>query len=390
MAISSSSYVLPFSEVIDWSKAAIVVDERQLLQVVHMLRNLPEDQLLQMRLQTQFLWDAYFSSVETIVLTTLEIIRQRIHPHLANSRTAWNTHPGGLITRPDFSTSLADFPFFQNPSERLFTQGFTAVIEMTGSPAVTYLIKLIKSISQAARLKKIVLLSNGHQIESSQLPNVRTPLVIVHRDNENPLTDSWPSDQLITDGILSLSDDIILHPEEADFGFDVWQHHPNRVVGFLSHSHYWDTYKSRWSYSIAPENQYSIVLTKPAFFHKYYEYMFDHMMPRSAKELITQTGNCKELVFGEHAYRLAVSSTKSMTGHLFGGAGGIEAVFTALAIDQGVIPPTMNLEKPDPECDLDYVPNEARYKPVRVAMSNSFGFGGTNASMIFAKYQESP
>jgi 3-oxoacyl-[acyl-carrier-protein] synthase II len=91
-------------------------------------------------------------------------------------------------------------------------------------------------------------------------------------------------------------------------------------------------------------------------------------------------------VFGEHAYQLAVSSTKSMTGHLFGGAGGVEAVFSVMSIAHSAIPPTMNLETPDPECDLDYVPNQARYKPVRVAMSNSFGFGGTNASIIFAKY----
>ncbi len=95
-------------------------------------------------------------------------------------------------------------------------------------------------------------------------------------------------------------------------------------------------------------------------------------------------------VFGEHAYRLAVSSTKSMTGHLFGGAGGVEAVFTVMSIAHSAIPPTMNIETPDPECDLDYVPNAARYKPVHMAMSNSFGFGGTNASLIFAKYQESP
>ncbi|ETX03085.1 MAG: 3-oxoacyl-ACP synthase [Candidatus Entotheonella factor] len=95
-------------------------------------------------------------------------------------------------------------------------------------------------------------------------------------------------------------------------------------------------------------------------------------------------------VFGDHAYRLAVSSTKSMTGHLFGGGGGIEAVFTVLSIAENVIPPTINLETPDPECDLDYVPHEARYQPVRVAMSNSFAFGGTNASLIFAQYQESP
>ena len=90
-------------------------------------------------------------------------------------------------------------------------------------------------------------------------------------------------------------------------------------------------------------------------------------------------------VFKEHAYNLCVSSTKSMTGHLLGGAGGIEGVFSALAIHHGMIPPTINYETPDGECDLDYVPNKARKKEVTVAMSNSFGFGGTNATLVFKK-----
>lgn len=93
-------------------------------------------------------------------------------------------------------------------------------------------------------------------------------------------------------------------------------------------------------------------------------------------------------LFGEHARKLAVSSTKSMTGHLLGGAGGIEAVFTVLAIGNGVAPPTINYQTPDPECDLDYVPNEARRMNIDMAMSNSFGFGGTNASIVFKKYEE--
>jgi 3-oxoacyl-[acyl-carrier-protein] synthase II len=93
-------------------------------------------------------------------------------------------------------------------------------------------------------------------------------------------------------------------------------------------------------------------------------------------------------VFGDHAYRLAVSSTKSMTGHLLGGAGGVEGVLTVLTIARGVIPPTINWETRDEECDLDYVPNEARYTPVSVAMSTSLGFGGTNACVIFKRYTE--
>lgn len=93
-------------------------------------------------------------------------------------------------------------------------------------------------------------------------------------------------------------------------------------------------------------------------------------------------------VFGDHAYQLAVSSTKSMTGHLLGGAGGIEAVFTALSIFHQTAPPTMNLDNPSPECDLDYVPNVARKMPIRAAISNSFGFGGTNAVLVMKRYEE--
>ena len=91
-------------------------------------------------------------------------------------------------------------------------------------------------------------------------------------------------------------------------------------------------------------------------------------------------------VFGEHAYKLAVSSTKSMTGHMLGGAGGIESVFLALSIKNQIIPPTINLENPDPECDLDYVPNKARETVIRAGISNSFGFGGTNGVIAMKKF----
>lgn len=94
-------------------------------------------------------------------------------------------------------------------------------------------------------------------------------------------------------------------------------------------------------------------------------------------------------VFGEHAYKLSVSSTKSMTGHLLGAAGGVEAVVTVLAIYNDLIPPTINLDNPDPECDLDYVPHKARQRGINFALSNSFGFGGTNACLLFRKYRDS-
>jgi 3-oxoacyl-[acyl-carrier-protein] synthase II len=92
-------------------------------------------------------------------------------------------------------------------------------------------------------------------------------------------------------------------------------------------------------------------------------------------------------IFGDHAYRLAVSSTKSMTGHMLGAAGGAEAVFSVLAMRDGVVPPTINLENPGEGCDLDYVPNEAKELPLEWVMSNSFGFGGTNGTLVFHKFQ---
>jgi len=107
----------------------------------------------------------------------------------------------------------------------------------------------------------------------------------------------------------------------------------------------------------------------------------------------TQVGDVAEVaavksVFGDHAEKLAMSSTKSMTGHLLGAAGAVEGIFSVLAIRDGLLPPTINLDNPDEGCDLDFVANKSRKSDVRVALSNSFGFGGTNGTLIFRRYED--
>jgi 3-oxoacyl-[acyl-carrier-protein] synthase II len=101
---------------------------------------------------------------------------------------------------------------------------------------------------------------------------------------------------------------------------------------------------------------------------------------------VTETLAIKKAL-GEHAYRVAISSPKSMVGHLLGAAGALSALTAVLAISHGIVPPTINLDNQDPECDLDYVPKVARHMPVTVAMVNAFGFGGQNASLVFRRYE---
>ena len=116
----------------------------------------------------------------------------------------------------------------------------------------------------------------------------------------------------------------------------------------------------------------------------------DYVNAHGTSTPLNDAGETKALkrALGEHAYKVAISSTKSMIGHLLGAAGAVEAIAVLLSINRGLIHPTINYENPDPACDLDYVPNQARRKDVRIGISNGFGFGGHNAVVVLKKYEE--
>ncbi len=116
----------------------------------------------------------------------------------------------------------------------------------------------------------------------------------------------------------------------------------------------------------------------------------DHINTHGTSTPLNDINETKAIkkVFGDHAYKMIINSTKSMTGHLLGAAGGIEAIATILALDNGIIPPTINLDNPDPECDLNYNPHKATKREIKTAISNTFGFGGHNASLLFKKFEE--
>jgi 3-oxoacyl-[acyl-carrier-protein] synthase II len=116
----------------------------------------------------------------------------------------------------------------------------------------------------------------------------------------------------------------------------------------------------------------------------------DYINAHGTSTYLNDAGETKalKLALGDHAYKVPISSTKSMIGHLLGAAGAVEAIATLLTINRGIIHPTINYENPDPACDLDYVPNQARRKDVRIAMSNGFGFGGHNAVVVLKRFEE--
>ncbi|KAM9436190.1 exostosin-1a isoform 2-T2 [Clarias gariepinus] len=298
--VLSNGWELPFSEVIDWNTAAVIGDERLLLQIPSTIRSIHQDKILSLRQQTQFLWEAYFSSVEKIVLTTLEIIHDRVLQHLSRSSVMWNNLPGGLFTLPQYSTHLGHFPFYYAALGIKPQQRFSAVIHAV-TPLVSQsqpILKLLSSVAKSQYCAQIIILWNCDKPlpAKQRWPATSQPVVVIEGESKVMSSRFLPYSTIVTDAVLSLDEDTVLSTTEVDFAFTVWQSFPERIVGYPARSHFWDVNKERWGYTSKWTNDYSMVLTGAAFYHRYYNYLYTNYLPVSLKSMVDQLSNCEDIL----------------------------------------------------------------------------------------------
>jgi len=187
----SPRWELPFSEVIDWTKAAIVADERLPFQVLAALQEMPPTRVLALRQQTQFLWDAYFSSVEKVIHTTLEIIQDRIFGASAHPSLLWNSPPGALLALPTFSTSPLDFPFYHLQRGSRPVGRFSALI-WVGAPGQPPL-KLIQAVAASKHCAQILVLWSSEKPPPPRWPKTTVPLTVLEGQRKVRSGGGWGS-----------------------------------------------------------------------------------------------------------------------------------------------------------------------------------------------------
>uniref|UniRef100_A0A4W3I5K7 N-acetylglucosaminyl-proteoglycan 4-beta-glucuronosyltransferase n=1 Tax=Callorhinchus milii TaxID=7868 RepID=A0A4W3I5K7_CALMI len=296
----SNGWELPFSEVVDWNQAIVVGDERLLLQIPSTIRSINQDKILALRQQTQFLWEAYFSSVQRIVLTTLEIIQDRVFKHISRNSLFWNKPPGGLFSQPQYSTHLGDFPFYYANLGIKPLSRFTAVIHAV-TPLVSQsqpILKLLVAVAKSQYCAQVIVLWDCDKPlpAKHRWPSTAVPVLVIEGENKVMSSRFLPYDSISTDAILSLDEDTVLSTTEVDFAFTVWQSFPERIVGYPARSHFWDSTKERWGYTSKWTNDYSMVLTGAAIYHRYYHYLYTHYLPANLKNMVDQLANCEDIL----------------------------------------------------------------------------------------------
>ncbi|KAL8607673.1 hypothetical protein ACOMHN_039347 [Nucella lapillus] len=296
----SNGWELPFAEVIDWNRVVVWGDERLLLQMPSIVRSISDQRLLDMRQQTQFLWDTYFSSVEKIVASSLELMRDRIQRHLSRPLQLWNASPGSLHLRLDFSDALLDFPFFYQRLGASPLDKFTAVIYAT-TPVLSSspLFRLLRSVARSSFVHKIMVLWHCDipPPPSRRWPaDLGVPVLVKTRNIKSVNARFVPYKEIETDAVFGLDEDVLLSTEEIDFAFSVWREFPERIVGYPARSHYWDEQRGKWRYSSKWSNTYSMVLTGAALYHRYYHHLYTHATSALLTQRVDAANDCHDIL----------------------------------------------------------------------------------------------
>uniref|UniRef100_A0A671PJ21 Exostosin-2 n=1 Tax=Sinocyclocheilus anshuiensis TaxID=1608454 RepID=A0A671PJ21_9TELE len=287
--IMADSYILPFSEVLDWKRASVVIPEEKLPEMYTILKSIPHRQVEEMQRQARWFWEAYFSSMKAIGMTTLQIINDRIYPYAARTYEEWN-NPSVV------KWSSVNSPLFL-PLIPPRSPGFTAVV--LTYDRIESLFRVITEISKVPSLAKLLVVWNNQNKsppEESLWPKVTVPLKVV-RTKENKLSNRFfPFDEIETEAVLAIDDDIImLTSDELQFGYEVWREFPDRLVGYPGRLHLWDHEMGKWKYESEWTNEVSMVLTGAAFYHKYFNYLYTYKMPGDIKNWVDAHMNCEDI-----------------------------------------------------------------------------------------------
>ncbi|XP_067008988.1 exostosin-1 [Anabrus simplex] len=271
-----------------------------------MVRSVSATKVLALRQQTQVLWERYFSSIEKIVFTTLEIIRERLPAQPARDGLVWNSSPGALLTLPNFSDTWRHYPFFLNALGAQPGERFTAVIYVqlgvaAATPTASPLYRLVRNVARSQYVARIVIVWSSEKpppprARWPQMP-ASVPLNILQQPANSGISQRfYPHPLVQTSAVLSLDEDCLLTTDEVDFAFVVWQSFPDRIVGYPARSHYWDDAKGSWGYTSKWTNDYSIVLTGAAFYHRYYNFLYTHWLSPLLHKTVEQSQNCEDIL----------------------------------------------------------------------------------------------
>ncbi|GIY37893.1 hypothetical protein CDAR_57571 [Caerostris darwini] len=238
-----------------------------------------------------------------------EIIRERVRVTAQRSSYVWNSHPGALPVLPQFSDILRDYPFYLNHLDQPPHPKFTAVVYVAMAAHSTPLLRLLKTLSKSAYAARVVVIWNSETVPASSVkwPSSPIPINVIQAQHKTISSRFFPHPLIQTDAVLSLDEDVLLTTEEVDFAFRVWQSFPERIVGYPARSHFWDDSRSCWGYTSKWTNDYSIVLTGAAFYHRYYHFLYTHFLSHLLHKIVDQSQNCEDILLNflvSHVTRL--------------------------------------------------------------------------------------